>query len=106
MARTKTPKGHTGTTEKGHTRDRHVDRIGRVTIYKRGQSYYLYYRERGKSVRRKVDGNLNAARGEASSANHALAEGRPSPFGFKRVAVRALVDEYVDSCDVNHSTFI
>ena len=50
MVRTKTPRGHTGTREKGHTRDRHVDRIGRLTIYKRGQSHYLCYRERGKSV--------------------------------------------------------
>ena len=47
--------GHTGRTTAGHTRDVKVERIGRVTIYKRGDVYYLYYRECGASQRRRVE---------------------------------------------------
>jgi hypothetical protein len=36
--------GHTGRTAAGHTRDVKVERVGKVTIYKRGDVYYLYYR--------------------------------------------------------------
>ena len=45
MARNGVPKGHSGWTDTGHTKDVKADRIGRVTIYKRGRSYCLYYRE-------------------------------------------------------------
>jgi len=41
----KASRGHAGTTSNGHVRDVRVERLGRVTIYKRGKSYYLYYRE-------------------------------------------------------------
>jgi hypothetical protein len=32
------PRGHTGTTSHGNTRDVRVERLGHVTIYKRGKS--------------------------------------------------------------------
>ncbi|HTU92241.1 MAG TPA: hypothetical protein VMF69_19320 [Gemmataceae bacterium] len=35
-----------------------VERIGRITIYKRGETYYLYFRQGGVTQRRKIDGNL------------------------------------------------
>jgi len=66
MSRKVAPKGHTGRTGNGSTRDVKVDRIGRVTIYKRGRTYYLYHREKGKTVRQRVEGNLNTARQQAS----------------------------------------
>jgi hypothetical protein len=48
MARkSKGPVRHTGQTDAGHTRDVKVERIGPVTIYKRGSSYSLYDREAG-----------------------------------------------------------
>ena len=34
-------RGHTGTTPSGHTRDVRVERLGHVTIYKRGENYYV-----------------------------------------------------------------
>ena len=89
-------KGHTGQTEKGHTRDAKVERLGNVTIYKRGRTYYLYYREKNKSIRQRVEGNLNSARAAASSTNQSLEEDRPSPFGYKHISVDRLVDEYID----------
>ncbi len=85
------PKKHTGRTELGSTRDVKIQRIGRVTVYKRGRSYYLYYREAGKSVRRKVDGNLSTARATASKISASLEEGSPSPFGFARTPLDQLI---------------
>jgi hypothetical protein len=39
-----------------------IERIGKITIYKHGDTYYLYYRQGGVTQRRKVDGNLAVAR--------------------------------------------
>jgi hypothetical protein len=65
-------RGHTGTTQTGSVRDVRIERIGRVTIYKRGSAYYVYYRELGRTVRRRVDGNLATARIGASKVNAAI----------------------------------
>ena len=51
-------KSHSGQTASGNTRDVKVERIGRITIYKRGETYYLYFRQGGVTQRRKIDGNL------------------------------------------------
>jgi hypothetical protein len=80
-ARKKGPVGHSGRTDAGNTRDAKVERIGPVTIYKRGLSYHLYYRENGATQRSKVDGNLAVARATASKVASALADARPSPIG-------------------------
>lgn len=90
---------HTGYTTNGSVRDVRTERIGRVTIYKRGKTYYLYYRHLGTSVRRKVDGNLAAARSLASKVYGAIEEGRPSPLGFTRVGIPELLDDFIDSCE-------
>ena len=75
-------KKHTGLTESGSSKHVRVDRIGRVSIYRRGRTYYLCYRENRKTVRRNIDGNLATARATASRVNTSLEEGRPSPFGY------------------------
>jgi integrase len=90
------PVGHTGKTESGNTRDVKVERIGPVTIYKRGGACYLYYREDQESERRRVDGNLAVARATAAKVAAALGENRPSPLGFQRTTPRPLVDGYLD----------
>src|SRR3954454_20054569 len=89
------PAGHSGKTEAGHTRDIKVERVGPVTIYKRGTTYYLYYREAGASRRQKLEGNLAVARATASKVAAALADGRPSPVGHKRTSPRELVEGYL-----------
>ena len=93
------PHGHTGATAGGNTRDVRVQRMGHVTIYKRGKSFYLYHREPGKSVRRRVDGNLATARLVASQVNTALEERRPSPLGFERVDPERFVSGFLDYCE-------
>ncbi len=90
------PVGHTGETKSGNIRDVKVDRIGPVTVYKRGETYYLYYRENRKSERRRVDGNLQVARATAAKVASALGENRPSPLGFDRTSPSALTAGYLD----------
>jgi integrase len=88
---------HTGRTASGSTRDVKVERVGPVTIYKRGLVHYLYYRQDGVTHRRKVDGNLAVARTTAHKVGQALSERRPSPLAFARTSPRALVDGYLDA---------
>lgn len=90
------PAGHTGRTAAGFTRDVKVERIGPVTVYKRGHSYYLYYRQARTTERRKIDGNLAVARATAHKIADALAERRPSPLSFTRTTPQQLADGYRD----------
>jgi len=87
---------HTGKTPSGHTRDVKVERVRNVTIYRRGRTYYLYYREDGRSVRRKVDGNLAVARATASKVAAALDSGQQSPLGFHRTAPTVMVEKFIE----------
>jgi len=86
---------HSGQTGSGNTRDVKVERVGPVTIYKRGLTYYLYYREAGVSHRQKVDGNLAVARATATKVASALSDGRPSPIGHQRTSPQELVTGYL-----------
>jgi len=40
-------RGHTGTTGSGNVCEVRTERIGKVSLHKRGRIYYLYYREGG-----------------------------------------------------------
>ena len=84
-----------GRTAGGHVRDRKVERIGPVTIYKRGNVYYLYYRESGETKRPRIDGNLAVARATAHDVAKALAIEQLSPFSFQRTSPQELVAEYL-----------
>ena len=89
--------GHTGLSPAGHTRDGKVERVGKVTIYKRGAVYYLYYRQGGASQRRRVDGNLAVARATASKVLAALDEGKPSPVAYTRTGPDQMVEGFLDA---------
>ena len=97
MPRKKQAAGHTGRTAAGHTRDVKVERVGPVTIYKRGHSYSLYYRENGASQRRKIDGNLAVARTTAHKVAEALVGQRPSPLAYTRTSPEKMADGYLDA---------
>ncbi|HUR54983.1 MAG TPA: hypothetical protein VMZ71_12700, partial [Gemmataceae bacterium] len=92
-----TTSGHTGRTESGHTRDVKVERIGPVTIYKRGNTYAVYYRQDGRTHRQTIDGNLAVARATAHKVGDALAEDRASPLAFTRTAPDRLAAAYLDA---------
>ncbi|HJZ58448.1 MAG TPA: site-specific integrase [Gemmataceae bacterium] len=91
------PAGHTGRTDSGNTRDVKVERIGPITIYKRGRTYYLYYRQDGLTQRQKIDGNLAAARATAHKVGEALAQDRVSPLTFTRTSPQTFVAGYLDA---------
>src|ERR1700739_1548727 len=98
MARKKNSRHrHTGRTASGNTRDVKVERIGKVTIYKRGETYYLYYRQGGVSYRRRIDGNLAAAHATAHKVPNALDEGRASPIAYSRTSPEKMVDGFLDA---------
>jgi hypothetical protein len=97
MPRQTKANSHTGRTPAGHTRDVKVERIDRVTIYRRGTTYCLCYRHGGLSQRRKVDGNLAVARATAHKIVAALNEGRESPVAYQRTSPKKLVDGFLDS---------
>lgn len=90
-------RGHSGRTDRGHTRDVKVKRVGKVTIYKRGLTYYLYFREDGQTIRRSVDGNLATAEATAHKVSAALVEHRPSPLGYQRTSPDAMVAAFLDA---------
>jgi integrase len=82
-------------TPAGHTRDVVVERVGKVTIYRRGDTYCLYYRQGGLTHRRKVDGNLAVARATAHKVLTALDDNRPSPVAYTRISPDELVAGYL-----------
>src|SRR5690606_4677324 len=88
--------GHTGSTDGGNVRDVKIDRIGPVTIYKRGRSYYLYYRENRKTHRKRVDGNLAVAKATALKVAASIGENQPSPISFNATDPKAMVEQYLD----------
>jgi hypothetical protein len=94
--KSKGPKGHNGRTRAGHVRDVKVERVGAVTIYKRGVLYSFYYREDGISRRNKVDGNLAVARATASKVAAALANHQPSRLGHDRTSPQDMVAGFLD----------
>ena len=96
MPRKKAFARHTGCTAAGHTRDVKVERVGKVTVYKRGDTYYLYYRQGGVSQRRRIDGNL-AVRATAHKVITALDEGKPSPIAYARTAPDKMVGAFLDA---------
>ena len=75
-----------------------IDRIGHVTIYKRGPTYHLYYRENGQSLKVPVGRDLNAARKAASEVNSQLHDEQPSTFNFERITVPDFAKSWVGHC--------
>ena len=90
------PVGHTGQTDSGSTRDVNVERIGPVTVYKRGSTYYRFYRENRRTERRRIDGNVAVARAPAAKVAAALGEDRAPPLSFVRTTPSQVVDGYLD----------
>ena len=83
---------------KGRKKWKKIDRIGRVTIYKRGPTYHVYYRENGRSFKEPVGRSLNAARRTASEVNSQLQDERPSTYGFERISISDFQQNWLDYC--------
>ena len=75
-----------------------VSRLGKGTIYRRGSHYWLYFRDSGKTVRKRLDGDLATAKATASHVNIYLEQKRPSPFDFASRPIGNVVEEFLDHC--------
>jgi len=77
-----------------------VARLGRVSIYRRGRNYWIYFRDKGRTIRKKIDGNLAVARATASQVNVHLEQGRSSPFSFQTKPISRVVKDFIEHCRV------
>jgi integrase len=102
LTQPKTQKQQTKNKSKGKDSDRSryikTARLGKVTIYRRGKNYWLYFRDGGRSIRKKVDGNLATARATASQVNVHLEQGHTSPFSFQTKPVTQTVRDFIEHC--------
>lgn len=80
-----------------------VARLGKVSIYRRGRSYWIYFRDKGRTIRKKIDGNLAVARATASQINVHLEQGRSSPFSFQTKPISQVVNDFIEHCRVVRS---
>ena len=70
-------------------------RIGRVTVYLRGNRYWIYYRQ-GKQVRQPVGTTKEEALALAAKINAQLVEGAPTILAFQPIAVTAMIAKWLD----------
>lgn len=75
-----------------------VARLGKVSIYRRGRSYWIYFRDKGRTIRKKIDGNLAVARATASQINVHLEQGCSSPFSFQTKPISRVVNDFIEHC--------
>ena len=64
-------------------------RVGRVTVYQRGGTLWIYYRQ-GHPVRRPVGTSREEALALAAKINAQLADGAPTMLAFQPIAVTAM----------------
>lgn len=65
-------------------------RVGRVSVYLHHGSWWIYYREDDKPIRRKIGSDRAAAEQAAAHVNAQLATAAPTLFGFKPIAIADL----------------
>ncbi len=71
-------------------------RVGKVSIYLHHGAWWLYYREHGKQVRRKVGEARDEAEQVAAQVNAQLTQGAPTLVAFTPVAVPELRLRFLD----------
>ena len=71
-------------------------RVGRVSVYPHHGAWWLYYREHGRPVRRKVAETRDEAEQVASQVNADLTSARPTLLTFKPISVVELRRQFLD----------
>ncbi len=71
-------------------------RVGRVTVYQRGQVWYLRYFEQGRRLQVRASSDKTAARQLASQVNLQLETGIPAATSFEPVSVEGLRTKWLD----------
>ncbi len=74
-------------------------RVGRVSVYPHQGAWWVYYRDGGKPVRRKVADNKADAEQVAARVNAQLSEGAPTLLAFSPIGVSELRRQFLDSHD-------
>src|SRR5437879_3152783 len=70
-------------------------RIGRVSLYSHHGSWWVYYRQHGQPVRRKVAGARPEAEQLAAQVSAQLAAGAPTLLAFTAVSVPDLRQDFL-----------
>jgi hypothetical protein len=71
-------------------------RVGRVTVYLRGEVWYVYYYENGQRVRRRLGGSWLEAKQLTAQVNGQLATGAPAMLSFEPVSIPELRQRWLD----------
>ncbi len=71
-------------------------RVGKVRAYRRGQVWYLCYREQGHRRQPRVGPDQDLARQTASEINAQLEVGLPSALGFEPISIADLRQRWLD----------
>jgi integrase len=70
--------------------------VGLVTVFFRGASWHIYYREGGRPKRVRIGHDLDEAKRHAAEVNAQISHGLPSAFGFERLSVVELVEHWLE----------
>jgi len=70
-------------------------RVGRVTVYQRGGTLWIYYRQ-GQPVRRPAGTNREGALALAAKINAQLAEGAPTALAFRPIDLNGLITKWLE----------
>ena len=70
-------------------------RVGRVTVYRRGTRFWIYYRQ-GRQIRKLVGTNRDEALALAAKVNAPLAEGAPTLLAFQPIDVKGLIAKWLE----------
>ena len=71
-------------------------RIGRVSVYQHHGAWWVYYRELGRPIRRRVGADQMAAERLAAELNAEVATAAPTHFQFEPVRVTALRQTFLE----------
>jgi hypothetical protein len=71
-------------------------RVGKVSVYQHHGAWWVYFREGGRSVRRKVAEDLEQAQQVAAQVNAQVASNAPTLLSFKPVGVPDLRAQFLD----------
>lgn len=81
-----------------HRKQRHASRarVGRVSLYLHHGAWWLYYRDGGKPIRRKISLDRAAAEQVAAQVNAHLMVGAPTLLSFGPIGIPELRQEFID----------
>src|SRR5262249_7864557 len=71
-------------------------RVGRVSVYTHHGTWWIYYRDGGRPVRRKVATTRQEAEQVAAQVNAQLTSGAPSLLAFTPIGVSELRQQFLD----------